>query len=70
MIMNKLVAALIANETCDDEDEAVAQIGQIQSDLDNGEDIHDLLLVYGLTLDDATTPGGCACAIDVSIFGT
>jgi hypothetical protein len=59
--MNNLITALITNETCDDEAEAVGEIGQMQSDLDNGEDIHDLLLIYGLTLDDA---------IDVLIFGT
>jgi hypothetical protein len=56
--MNNLVTALIANETCSDEAEAIIEIEQMQSDLDNGEDIHDLLLAYDLSLDDATTPGG------------
>ncbi len=60
MTTNKLVRSLIANETCNDEAEAIAEIEQMQSDLDNGEDIHDLLLAYDLSLDDA---------IDVLIFG-
>jgi hypothetical protein len=59
--MNNLITALIANETCDDEDEAIAEIEQMQSDLDNGEDIHDLLIAYDSSLDDA---------IDVLIFST
>ncbi len=59
MTTNKLVRSLIANETCNDEAEAIAEIEQM-SDLDNGEDIHDLLLAYDLSLDDA---------IDVLIFG-
>ena len=41
--------------------QAAIEIKQMQSDIDCGEDIHDLLLVYGLTLDDA---------IDVLIFNT
>jgi hypothetical protein len=57
--MNRLIKALIDNETCADETEATIEIKQMQSDIDCGEDIHDLLLIYGLTLDDA---------VDVLIF--
>jgi hypothetical protein len=70
--MNRLIKASIANETCGNEtcgDETEAtilrwrgcanEIKQMQSDIAGGEDIHDLLLIYGLTLDDA---------VDVLIF--
>ena len=57
--MNRLIKASIANETCSDETEATIEIKQMQSDIACGEDIHDLLLIYGLTLDDA---------VDVLIF--
>jgi hypothetical protein len=57
--MNRLIKALIANETCGNETEATIEIKQMQSDIAGGEDIHDLLLIYGLTLDDA---------VDILIF--
>ena len=65
--MNRLIKASIVNETCGDETEATIlrwrgfanEIKQMQSDIAGGEDIHDLLLIYGLTLDDA---------VDVLIF--
>ena len=57
--MNRLIKAPIVNETCGDETEATIEIKQMQSDINCGEDIHDLLLIYGLTLDDA---------VDVLIF--
>ena len=65
--MNRLIKAPIVNETCGDETEATIlrwrgfanEIKQMQSDINCGVDIHDLLLIYGLTLDDA---------VDVLIF--
>jgi hypothetical protein len=59
--MNSLVKALIQNEICISEAEAIAEIEQMQSDLNSGEDIHDLLSAYDLDLDDA---------IDVLFFNT
>jgi hypothetical protein len=59
--MNRLVQSLIQNEICTSENEAITEIEQMQSDLNSGEDIHDLLLAYGLNLDDA---------IDVLLFNT
>jgi hypothetical protein len=59
--MNRLVQSLIQNEICTSENEAIIEIEQMQSDLNSGEDIHDLLLAYDLDLDDA---------IDVLLFNT
>jgi hypothetical protein len=59
--MNSLVKALIQSEICTNENEAITEIEQMQSDLNSGEDIHDLLLAYDLTLDDA---------VDVFLFST
>lgn len=59
--MNSLVKALIQNEICTSENEAITEIEQMQSDLNSGEDVHDLLLDYALNLDDA---------IDVLLFNT
>ena len=49
--MNNLIKALIENEIASDKADAIEIIDCMKQEVEGGEDIHDVLLLYDLELD-------------------